>query len=47
MDLRTREMVGHAMADHMRADLVCDVLDLAVRRGLISGDAVFHADRGT
>ncbi|QRP48627.1 IS3 family transposase [Amycolatopsis sp. FDAARGOS 1241] len=47
IDLHTREMVGHAMADHMRADLVRDALDLAVRRGLISGDAVFHADRGT
>ncbi|WP_158842889.1 IS3 family transposase [Saccharothrix deserti] len=47
IDLHTREVVGHAMADHMRADLVCDALDLAARRDLISGNVVFHADRGS
>jgi transposase InsO family protein len=35
------------MSDHMRAELVRDARDLAVGRGLISGDAVFHADRGS
>ncbi|MFC0071947.1 IS3 family transposase [Umezawaea endophytica] len=45
IDLHNREVVGHAMADHMRAELVRDALDLAVRRGLISDGAVFHADR--
>jgi transposase InsO family protein len=47
IDLHTREVVGHAMADHMRADLVRDALDLAAGRALISGDAIFHADRGS
>jgi transposase InsO family protein len=46
IDLHTREVVGHAMAGHMRTDLVCDAIDLAAARGLISDDAVFHSDRG-
>ncbi|WP_184928897.1 IS3 family transposase [Saccharothrix ecbatanensis] len=47
IDLHNREVIGHAMADHMRADLVRDALDLAVKRGLTSEDAIFHADRGS
>jgi transposase InsO family protein len=46
IDLHTREIVGHAMASHMRTDLVCDAIDLAAARGLINPDAVFHSDRG-
>jgi transposase InsO family protein len=46
IDLHTREIVGHAMAGHMRTDLVCDAIDLATARGLINPDAVFHSDRG-
>jgi transposase InsO family protein len=42
-----REVIGHAMADYMRADLVRDALDLAAGRGLISDGATFHADRGS
>jgi transposase InsO family protein len=37
---------GHAMAEHMRTDLVCDAVDLATARGLITPEAVFHSDRG-
>ncbi|MFI5609451.1 IS3 family transposase [Amycolatopsis sp. NPDC051903] len=47
IDLHTREVIGHAMAEHMRAELVRDALDLALRRGLISDDAIFHTDRGS
>lgn len=47
IDLHTREIVGHAMAEHMRAELVCDAIALAATRGLTSGDAVFHSDRGS
>ncbi|QKV78036.1 IS3 family transposase [Amycolatopsis sp. Hca4] len=46
IDLHTREIVGHAMADHMRTTLVCQAIDLAAARGLIQPDAVFHSDRG-
>jgi transposase InsO family protein len=47
IDLHTREVIGHAMAEHMRAELVCDAIDLAAGRGLTCGDAVFHSDRGS
>lgn len=46
IDLHTREVIGHAMAEHMRAELVCDAITLAAGRGLTSSDAVFHSDRG-
>lgn len=46
IDLHTREVVGHAIDEQMRVDLVRDAIDLAVTRGLISDDAVFHSDRG-
>ncbi len=47
IDLHTREVVGHAMAEHMRADLACDAIELAARRGLTRPDAIFHTDRGS
>ncbi|PPK66184.1 IS3 family transposase [Actinokineospora auranticolor] len=47
IDLHTREVIGHAMADHTRAELVRDALDLAASRGLTDDGAIFHADRGT
>ncbi|MDX3195495.1 IS3 family transposase [Streptomyces sp. MN03-5084-2B] len=46
IDLHTREIIGHAMAEHMRTDLVCQAIDLATARGLIQPEAVFHSDRG-
>jgi transposase InsO family protein len=47
IDLFNREVVGHAMAAHMRAELVCEAVELAHRRGLVDPDAIFHSDRGT
>ena len=47
IDLFNREVVGHAMAEHMRADLVCDAVELAHRRGLVKPQAIFHSDRGS
>ena len=46
IDLYNREVIGHAMAEHMRADLVCDAVELAHRRGPVDIDAIFHSDRG-
>ncbi|GAB3899914.1 hypothetical protein GCM10029964_086530 [Kibdelosporangium lantanae] len=46
-DLHTREVIGHATAHHMRAELVCDAITLATNRGLTSPDAIFHSDRGS
>ncbi|MFI0791578.1 IS3 family transposase [Micromonospora rubida] len=47
IDLHTREVVGHAMAGHMRTELVADAVTLAHRRGLIDPKAIFHSDRGS
>lgn len=47
IDLFNREVVGHAMAEHMRAELVCDAVGLAHRRGLVEPGAIFHSDRGS
>ncbi|MFK0251712.1 IS3 family transposase [Amycolatopsis azurea] len=46
IDLHNREIVGHAMGEHLRAGLVCDAITLATARGLIRPGAVFHSDRG-
>lgn len=47
IDLYNREVVGYALASHMRASLVTDAVDLAVKRGLINPNAIFHSDRGS
>lgn len=47
IDLGSRRVVGWAMADHMRAELVCDALRMAVEaRGPAPG-LIFHSDRGS
>lgn len=47
IDLYSRRVIGWALADHLRADLVCDALSMAVatRGGHVDG-VVFHSDRG-
>jgi transposase InsO family protein len=47
IDLFNREVVGYAMANHQRAELVSAAIELAADRGLIATDAIFHSDRGT
>ncbi|GGU43410.1 hypothetical protein GCM10010289_75250 [Streptomyces violascens] len=47
LDLATREVVGHAMADHHRAELVVDALDMAHGRGNLEPGCVIHSDRGS
>lgn len=47
IDLYNREVIGYAMAGHMRASLVCEAVELAYRRGLIRPGAIFHSDRGS
>jgi transposase InsO family protein len=46
IDLCTREVVGWAIADHLRTSLVCDALSMAGRHRPIVTGAVFHSDRG-
>ncbi|MEV7872057.1 IS3 family transposase [Streptomyces sp. NPDC088124] len=47
LDLATREIVGYAMADHHRAELVVDALDMAHGRAGPEPDCVIHSDRGS
>ncbi len=42
------KVVGYAMADHMHTSLVCQAIDMAVRRCPVKeGVTVFHSDRGS
>jgi putative transposase len=46
IDLASRKVVGWALADHMRTELVSDALSMAfANRAPLSG-AIFHSDRG-
>lgn len=48
LDCFSKMVVGWAMADHMRTELITQALAMAARNGRIrSGRAVFHSDRGS
>ncbi|MEV0282288.1 IS3 family transposase [Streptomyces sp. NPDC050610] len=47
LDLATREIIGYSMADHHRADLVVDALDMAANLGRLQPRCVIHSDRGS
>lgn len=48
LDCCTKKVVGYAMADHMRTQLVTDALHMAITNGHIRpGITIFHSDRGT
>jgi len=46
MDLFSRRIVGWQMADHAKADLVCDALQMAIDRRSPAPGLVHHSDRG-
>jgi transposase InsO family protein len=46
IDLSSRRVVGWALADHMRTDLVADALRVACNQRRPPAGVVFHADRG-
>ena len=47
LDAFSRKVVGWAMADHLRAELALEALDMALaRRNVIAGGLVHHSDRG-
>lgn len=46
IDCHTRMVAGYAIADHMKASLVCDALAMATRRMSVAVGAIFHSDRG-
>ena len=48
IDAHSRRVIGWAIADHMRTDLVEDALRMAITlRGELPAKVVFHTDRGT
>jgi putative transposase len=47
MDLYSRRIVGWALADHLRAELVVDALEMAVARRRPDGGLVHHSDQGS
>jgi putative transposase len=47
LDVWSRRIVGWSIADHLRAELVCDALDMARwRRRPPKGQTVMHSDHG-
>jgi putative transposase len=46
IDLHSRKIVGWAVADHMRTDLVTAALDMAVTTRNPPPGVIFHSDRG-
>ncbi len=46
IDLASRRVVGWALADHMRAGLVCDALRMALDARRPPPGLIFHSDRG-
>lgn len=47
LDGFSRKVVGWAMADHLRADVVIDALRLAMQRRQPAAGLIHHSDRGT
>lgn len=47
LDLGTRKLLGYAMAEHMRAELVVDAITMAATQNDLAGGAIFHSDRGS
>jgi putative transposase len=47
IDCFNKEVIGYAMADHMRTSLVADALEMAARNHTLAVDCIFYSDRGT
>jgi putative transposase len=47
IDCCTKECIGYAIADHMRAELVIDGLRMAARNYQLQPEAIFHSDHGS
>jgi putative transposase len=46
MDLCSRRIIGWSMAGHMRSELVCDALNMALAARKPGADLLHHSDRG-
>jgi putative transposase len=47
IDCFNKEVIGYALADHMRTELVTDALHMATRNYELEPDCIMHSDRGT
>lgn len=47
LDCATKAVIGWAMADHMRTDLICDAITMAATHTELPPGAIFHSDRGS
>jgi transposase InsO family protein len=47
LDLASRRVVGFALAEHMRASLVCEALEMALKSRRPKSGLVYHSDRGS
>jgi transposase InsO family protein len=47
LDLCSKELIGFALAPHMRASLAVEAISAAHRAGLVAGNAIMHTDRGS
>ena len=48
IDLFSRKVIGYAMANHMRTELVVSALQMVIDRGRkIAGEIGIHSDRGS
>jgi transposase InsO family protein len=47
IDCFNKEVIGWAMASHMRTELVTDALDMAARNHALEPQCIMHSDRGT
>jgi putative transposase len=46
-DLYSRRIVGWSMADHMRAELVTDAFEMAIKRRWPDPGQIYHSDQGS
>lgn len=47
IDCFNKEVIGYAIADHMRTELINDALDMAARNHHLENGCIMHSDRGT
>jgi putative transposase len=47
IDCFNKEVIGYAMADHMRTALVTEAVDMAARNHDLAKDCIVHSDHGT
>jgi transposase InsO family protein len=47
IDCHTKAVVGWAMAEHMKASLVRDAIEMAATNVAVTPGCIFHSDRGT